>query len=472
MLANTDEVVQEEIAQLRRAVDRLAAENLELRSALRASAREAAGLRLVVAELRNSLSWKVTAPLRFVSKPLFRLLRPARPARGAWSEETGEASSPAMEQARLALLLAELRRAQSLTIITSPIPYQEEVNQRCISCARHLADAGTTVLFVAWQWSPQDAVPRAWEQVRPRVFQIPLYAFLHFVEAVAAVAPARRFYVCSLPSDDLVQAARPLRAKGYHIHYDIVDDWEEFHRVGQAPWFRAEMEQSFLLLADSVTAVSTPLAGKFAHLRGDIAIVRNGYDPTVLDCPQFVAARSQRRDARIVGYFGHLTEAWFDWDTVLEAARQLPDVTFELIGYGLPEQYRSLLQDFPNLRFCGLIPQNRLHMHVKRWWAGMIPFRPSALAAAVDPLKIYEYLHFGLPTVVTGITGVAGYPLVHYAGSRADFVETLKRLPDRLSERLLDETKAFLEDCVWEKRCALLINSMSDRAALPHLYAS
>src|SRR5260370_42046158 len=40
------------------------------------SKNEAAELRRFVAELQSSLSWRITAPLRFIAKPLFRARAP------------------------------------------------------------------------------------------------------------------------------------------------------------------------------------------------------------------------------------------------------------------------------------------------------------------------------------------------------------------------------------------------------------
>ena len=94
----------------------------------------------------------------------------------------------------------------------------------------------------------------------------------------------------------------------------------------------------------------------------------------------------------------------------------------------------------------------------------MIPFRPSAVSIAVDPLKIYEYLHLGLSTVVTGISGIADYPMVHYAEDRESFVLALDQLPDRPSEPSLSEAARFLKDCVWEERLAKLYRMMSQPA--------
>ena len=130
----------------------------------------------------------------------------------------------------------------------------------------------------------------------------------------------------------------------------------------------------------------------------------------------------------MIGYFGHLSDAWFDWETVFHAARVRPELEFELIGYVISDRSLMRLRSFPNMRYVGLVPQNGLHRYVRKWWAGMIPFQTSTLSAAVDPLKVYEYLHFGVPTVVTGIPGVAGYPLVQVAEDSEAFVAALDGL--------------------------------------------
>jgi glycosyltransferase involved in cell wall biosynthesis len=250
-----------------------------------------------------------------------------------------------------------------------------------------------------------------------------------------------------------------------------MDDWEEFHRTNEAPWYSASVEREMVMLSDTVTAVSTQLAEKFARWRSDIVELRNGYDPAALGCPQFAAARAPLERPKVVGYFGHLSDAWFDWETVLEAARKLPEVEWELIGYGLSDRSRARLGDFPNIRFLGLVAQNDLHRHARKWWAGMIPFRPSALSAAVDPLKVYEYLHLGLPAVVTGVSGIAEYPLVHYAADRTAFLSAIDQVQDRPGEQSLAEVADFLKSCDWETRLAKLYTLIRQPAGLASLYA-
>ena len=473
--------LQSEVTRLAALEKKYAADHHLLTKSANQSAYEAAGLRRTLTELQSSLSWKITAPLRYLTKPLFQSL--SRKAEQGAAREAGkaaaEASSAAAPSPIDTIIAPAFRNAQSIAIIQCGVPFSETLNQRPISYAKYLADRGTTVLFVeVWQ-TPEAKTHLTGEEVYPRIFSIPFYPFqkniVHtFQDNIDAIAEASRGkcqYLCTLPSTSLNDVIRPLRAVGYHIHYDIMDDWEEFHRGGEAHWYSAGLERELVALSDTVTSVSDKLAEKFDRLRGDVAVVRNGYQPSALCCEQFVAARAPLESPKVVGYFGHFSDAWFDWETVFYAAKKRPDLVFELIGYGLSERSRVRLQDYPNIRFEGLVPQNNLHRYAAKWWAGMIPFRPSAVSVAVDPLKIYEYLHFGLATIVTGISGIAHYPLVSYARDAAGFVEALEQLPDRPDAQSLAKVEEFLKECVWEARLAKLDSIISQPAGLASLYA-
>jgi len=477
-----------EVARLRQLEKNYAEENQTLSSRASAANFEATNLRRLVTELHNSLSWKITAPLRMITKPIFERLHPTQPnvvtsptvgtsptAPPAPPKPTGTIDVfPTPSQTTsgpVDAILPELRHATSIAIIPCAIPFSSTLNQRPISCARYLADHGTTVLYVAWQWLPEEEVPQAWKEVYPRVFHIPLYGFQGNVEAIAAASYGKGAYLSTLPSPGLVDVVRPLRAAGYHIHYDIMDDWEGFHKGGEAPWFSAPVEHEMVILADTVTAVSDRLAEKFSHLRTDIAVVRNGYQPAALASEQFVAAHAPLSEKKTIGYFGHFSDAWFDWDTVLYAAGKRPDVEFELIGWGISEPTRMRIEKLPNIKPIGIVPQAELHKYARNWWGGMIPFQPTDVSAAVDPLKVYEYLHLGLPSIVTGISGIAKYPLVDYAENRDRFVDAIDRITSRPNAQLLAEVERFLKDCTWDERFAKLKAMLEAPAGLAFLYA-
>ncbi len=446
-----------------------AAENQLLSSAAEASARETAALRRLVTELQSSLSWKITGPLRYLTKPLFRALASPAPAQAPVSAPRIETVTPDAPPAAIApdpietIVLPALRQARSVAVVSCALPYSSMLNHRPISCARYFADQGHTVLFVEIWGTAEEPRHKAGEEVYPGILAIPLDDFAARLDAIAPAARVTRSYLCTIPHRGLLELVNPLRAAGYHIHYDIMDDWEEFYRADQAEWYALAVERELVTGSDTVSAVSDKLVEKFQDMRSDIAVVRNGYQPSALACEPFIAAHTPMEKPKTVGYFGHFSDGWFDWDTIFYAARKRPEVHFELIGWGLSETARVRLQEYPNVHFVGLVPQNNLHRHAKGWWAAMIPFRPSVLSAAVDPLKIYEYLHLGLNSIVTGISGIAAYPMVYYAYDADGFVAALDQLPDRPDQQSLAEAAEFLKMCVWEARLGKLRTIMEEQ---------
>ena len=108
----------------------------------------------------------------------------------------------------------------------------------------------------------------------------------------------------------------------------------------------------------------------------------------------------------VVGYVGHLTASWFDWNAVIHAARQLPEILFEIVGHGKPANI-SLPS---NVKYLGPKTHHELQDIVKHWKVGLIPFIESPLTRGVDPNKIYEYFSWGLRVVSAKMGAVHTYP--------------------------------------------------------------
>ena len=169
----------------------------------------------------------------------------------------------------------------------------------------------------------------------------------------------------------------------------------------------------------------------------------------------------------VIGYFGHLTDAWFDWDLLFSMASQLDDYCFEIIGYGEPEWVLEKITHFNNISFIGKVLPSDLHSYVSRWAIGLIPFIQCDLSEAVDPIKIYEYLYFGLPVVVTGIEHVKVYPKTYFANGMTIFDAIAQALAD---ETEVNELNEFLGVTTWEARFDSLMNLISSRKSISKLY--
>jgi len=101
----------------------------------------------------------------------------------------------------------------------------------------------------------------------------------------------------------------------------------------------------------------------------------------------------------IAVYVGAM-DVWFDYELVNYAARELPQVSFVLIG---PDKLaRQRLADLPNIHLLGSRDYSELPAYLHNADVGIIPFDikdHAELIAHINPLKLYEYMACNLPVV-------------------------------------------------------------------------
>jgi len=323
------------------------------------------------------------------------------------------------------------RSLKGIVIITSAFVFNELYNQRVINLSKFLANHGWGVVYVAWRWNAQEVMPSIGKEVYKNIFQIPVDMFLENLDSFSGMHSQQKFFITEFPHPDYFLSALQLRRKGYKLVYEIIDEWEEFHKVGQASWFNKSIENAYVVNANFLTAVSQPLVEKFSSLRRDIHLSPNGYTPSLLGERHRGIAVSKRvkRGKFHLGYFGHLTESWFDWDfliKILDLAREKNlKLYIHLIGYGEPSVQVKIKEYSKQIKFYGKIHPSKLYKYVKSWDAAFICFKTGKLSEAVDPIKIYEYLYFGLPVIVKGISHLRNFPSTHVVMDELQAFETL-----------------------------------------------
>lgn len=355
------------------------------------------------------------------------------------------------------LLSLEQNEIKGIAIITSAFQFDELYNQRTINFAKYLVDEGYGVIYVAWQWYKEEKLDKSYQTHYRHVHQVNLFDFLnylHYTEKLSSVLI--KDLIFTFPAPQFMESISPLREIGFHVTYDNMDEWEMFHETGDAAWYVREMEEAMILASDTVTCVSEALRTKFSHLRSDIEVIGNGYYPAVSKYP-FISNRTVNENGDIhVGYFGHMTESWFDWDLVFSLLED-SNIHIHLIGYGMSEETKKKLNTFSNAHFYGKIPPTELHEHVRKWHIGLIPFKKGTLSTAVDPIKIYEYLYFGLPTVSSGIPHLSQYPFTYHVDETAEANNAIQFAYANLissGDSMKDDEKyvAFLNDTTWTSR--------------------
>ncbi|QFY07619.1 methyltransferase domain-containing protein [Nonomuraea phyllanthi] len=317
---------------------------------------------------------------------------------------------------------------------------QEARGNRPIRLTRVYLGRDCPVFFNYYRWRDTEPLP---EHPDPLLFQSPIDITPRLLDEVlgADYGGKRKLLFASFPHEAMVRTLTHAASHGWVTIYDARDDWEEFSKIGMAKWYHPGYERYLVAHADVVTAVSAPLARKMETLGGrSVSVNANALDPG------FPTPSAPRRpDAARIGYFGHLTDKWFDWDLVLRAARTYPHYTFELAGHQNPD-----LRLPDNVRLLGLLGHRELAELSAGWALALIPFKNGALADAVDPIKVYEYLHLGLPVLTTYFPQCADYPGVRVTESAAEFVAALPEVAG--SDPDLGEIRSWLDRNTWECR--------------------
>jgi len=383
----------------------------------------------------------------------------------SWQNGMGGAPSPSQAATapdpRADLLAFEERvradGARQVVAIFSATQLLESEGQRPMQLALALARHGVAVVFVYWrwwdsEWSPQDRLDEG-------IVQVPIDVVTRRPEMLTgAFEGLERIVFFEFPHPGFFETLSVANSAGWITVYDVLDDWDEFHRVGQAIWYDEPFERHLIGASDAVFAINEFLAGRIRQLGGSLAeIVGNGLKPGLEVVRE---PRPLERGEVTVGYFGYLAGAWFDWELIAAAARLRPSWRFYLIGYGGSPEGVELPA---SVALLGKQPQGDLAAYAANWDVALIPFKPDRLAAGADPIKTYEYLAMGLPVVATGVYPPAGGEAFVRRVEGAEGVEGFVHEIERAAQGGREEVaarRAFAASCTWDHRIQEMLASI------------
>ena len=169
----------------------------------------------------------------------------------------------------------------------------------------------------------------------------------------------------------------------------------------------------------------------------------------------------------VFGFVGMLQEC-IDYDCIEALAKKYPEGEVRLIGRTLPGVDLTHLEKYPNVKFCGLVPQKELPAKIREFDVCLNVFKEGRLSKDVSPLKFYEYLATGKPVVSTReplqVSDFAD--VVHVASGLEDF---LVKCEDALHEE--EPAKAqnaakrmeYGRQCSWDERVKQMESILKDK---------
>ena len=245
------------------------------------------------------------------------------------------------------------------------------------------------------------------------------------------------------------------------VVYYCVDDFSHFTGYDTAQVLRDEA--ALCRRADLVVTTSQVLQDAKAPLNPNTILVSHGVDHAHfaravtedLRAPADLAGIAPPR----LGFFG-LIRDWVDLDMLAAIARRRPAWHFVLLGDSDVDlaPYRAT----PNLHFLGRKPYGDLPAYCRHFDAGLIPFKTNALTAAVNPIKLREYLAAGLPVISSPMPEVRPRDgLIEVAASADEFEAAIAKV--LASGGLRTARSASVANETWPAKLDLICERLKGR---------
>lgn len=205
--------------------------------------------------------------------------------------------------------------------------------------------------------------------------------------------------------------------------YDITDDWVAAGDARVAASAAADEARLFRCCA-AVVVCSPDLARSRRAVWPDLVVVPNAVDADHLRAP-----RSRPADlppGPVAVYVGTLHTDRLDVDLVVDLAAARPDLTVVLVGPdALSAEASTRLAAVPNVVRTGPRPYRDVPGYLQHADVLVVPHVVTSFTESLDPIKAYECLAMGRPTVATPVAGFRGETAPIHVAERAVFVETV-----------------------------------------------
>jgi glycosyltransferase involved in cell wall biosynthesis len=256
-----------------------------------------------------------------------------------------------------------------------------------------------------------------------------------------------------------VPVAAPLRGRlgerGSLFYYQ--DRYDEFSHV-DAPRLRS-LIGDLAAGCDACIATSEELAEDLGAFGADVTVVPHG-----VDVERFAPDRPTPNDLAglerpFVGHVG-LLDDHLSFETIVAVAGQLDRGTVVLVGSANTDV--SALRH-PRIALLGFRPYESIPGYLCAFDCCILPFRMNRLTAAVNPIKLREYLAAGRPTVAVPLPAVTEYAdVVELAHSPAEFAQSVRRLlgPGSDTPAAREQRRARVRDASWDNVAAQILPTL------------
>lgn len=160
-----------------------------------------------------------------------------------------------------------------------------------------------------------------------------------------------------------------------------------------------------------------------------------------------------------IGYAGNISER-LDWELIEEMASLRPDWSFVFVGNVVASKSTHKIQRLPNVYFVRAYPQEAMPAITKAFQVGMLPYRENAFFEYLNPLKFYENLAAGIPSVSSPIDELRQHPpeaVRVISNDAAEWIETIESLLTSDNKMARQVRSTIARKYLWEEMSAAVL---------------
>lgn len=254
--------------------------------------------------------------------------------------------------------------------------------------------------------------------------------------------------------------------KSAHVVYDCMDDILEFYSVKSNPSIReslAYVESQLLARSNTVIVSSDYLKDKISFrnkLNKKIYVINNAiniYDDAVepANLPTALTKIFTQSDTKKIIYIGTISE-WLDFSLILKSLELVKGITYIFIG---PSD--ASIPHHKQIFHVPPIEHKQIYNIMKGADALIMPFKLTELILSVNPVKVYEYIYSGKPTIVVKYKETEQFAdYVYLYETENEYIDIIRRVgSSKLHIKSSPERYwAFAQQNTWAARVAEIVN--------------
>lgn len=410
---------------------------------------EIAALRNEIASIKNSMSWRITLPLRKIYKRFFGERIEKQPNIEQSLQSNEDQSDPPFKsflKAKNEWFWSEKENLKGCGdlinydekevkgIIIYPSAVKLEPYQRPQYLLKALAEYGYLTIFCA---PCEDKEELLVEEVARRFWVVNNEAYL-----INQFSKKEVILYVTWCGQLALGEMFPFKK----IWYDHVD-LASFFSFGTDPFYTETLTNTVkdsALLTCTSSLLNADLVEMQADLRNKIQLVNNAVSREWIG-----NSKATNVEEFSIVYVGAIEE-WFDFEYLVEVSKgfRVKEINvFGRVGVDIPDEVKNVSK----IVFQGELKSSDVPFILDRHHVGIIPFKDSELTNRVNPLKLYEYAAKGLVVIAPNLQALkeANCPSLILTDNPQEAIDNL-----RLTEKQLAQAYDYAAKNSWEERAS------------------